>query len=57
MLLPLIMVMIMLIYYDSDHFGDVVNDGDRVGDVRIFFQLWLHSYEHNYHGDEPYTYV
>ena len=39
MLLPLIMVMIMLIYYDSDHFGDVVNDGDRVGDVRIFFSI------------------
>ena len=57
MLLPLIMVMIMLIYYDSDHFGDVVNDGDRVGDVRIFFLLWLHSYEHNYHGDEPYAYA
>ena len=57
MLLPLIMVMIMLIYYDSDHFGDVVNDGDRVGDVRIFFLISLHSYEHNYHGDEPYTYV
>ena len=57
MLLPLIMVMIMLIYYDSDHFGDVVNDGDRVGDVRIFVLLSLYSYEHNYHGDEPYTYA
>ena len=51
------MLMMMLIVYDSDHFGDVVIDGDLVGDKMIFFQLWLHSYEHNYHGDEPYTYV
>ena len=57
MLFPLIMLMMMLIVYDSDHFGDVVIDGDRGGDVRIFFILWLHSYEHNYHGDKPYTYV
>ena len=55
MLFPLIMLMMRLIV--CDHFGDVVNDGDRVGDVRIFFLLSLHSYEHNYHGDEPYTYA
>ena len=57
MLFLLIMLMMMLIVYDSDHFGDVVNDGDRVGDVRIFFLLSLHSYQHNYHGDEPYIYA
>ena len=57
MLFPLIMLMMMLIGDDSDHFGDGVIDGDLVGDKMIFFQLWLHSYEHNYHGDEPYTYV
>ena len=35
----MLMMMMMMIVYDSDHFGDVVNDGDRVGDVRIFFSI------------------
>ena len=32
MLFPLIMLMMMLIVYDSDHFGDGVIDGDLVGE-------------------------
>ena len=39
MLFPLIMLIMMLIVYDSDHFGDGVIDGDLVGDVRIFFSI------------------
>ena len=39
MLFPLIMLMMMLIVYNSDDFDDIVNDGDLVGDVRIFFSI------------------
>ena len=37
MLFPLIILMMMLIVYDSDHFDNIVNDGDLVGDEKIFF--------------------
>ena len=32
MLFPLIMLMMMLIVYDSDHFGDGVIDGENTND-------------------------
>ena len=33
------MMMMMLIVYDSDHFDNIVNDGDLVGDEKIFFSI------------------